>query len=67
MRKLLTDLKKRADLGSKVISKDASTLEKIKYELCQSIVSYKRKEKLELKKLAHTLKLDEITTNKLLH
>ncbi|MDR1670603.1 MAG: hypothetical protein LBR43_02685 [Spiroplasmataceae bacterium] len=54
-------------LGSKIIGEDASTLEKIKYELCQNIALYKRKKKLELKKLANVLKLDELTTNKLLH
>src|ERR1043166_7836834 len=54
-------------LGSKSLGKDASILEKIKYELCQSIVRYKRKEELDLKKMAKLLKLDELTTNKLLH
>jgi len=54
-------------LGSKALGKDASVLEKIKYELCQSIVRYKRKEQLELKKMAYILKLNELTTNKLLH
>ncbi|WNE40990.1 MAG: hypothetical protein mread185_000447 [Mycoplasmataceae bacterium] len=54
-------------LGSKVISEDASTLEKIKYELCQNIALYKREKKIELKKLANVLKLDELATNKLLH
>ena len=54
-------------LGSKILAKDATVLEKIKYELCQSIVRYKRENKLELKKVARMLKLDELTTNKLLH
>jgi hypothetical protein len=54
-------------LGSKVLSKDATVLEKIKYELCQSIVRYKRENQLELKKIARLLKLDELTANKLLH
>ena len=54
-------------LGSKTLGKDASVLEKIKYELCQSIVRYKRKEELDLKKIARLLKLDELTMNKLLH
>src|SRR5438105_895102 len=54
-------------LGSKVLSKDATVLEKIKYELCQSIVRYKRENQLELKKISRLLKLDELTANKLLH
>jgi predicted XRE-type DNA-binding protein len=54
-------------LGSKVLGKNATVLEKIKYELCQSIVRYKRKEQLELKSVARLLKLDELTANKLLH
>ena len=54
-------------LGSKALGKDATVLEKIKYELCQSIVRYKRENQLELKKIARLLKLDELTANKLLH
>jgi len=54
-------------LGSKVLGKNATVLEKIKYELCQNIVRYKRKEQLELKSVARLLKLDELTANKLLH
>ena len=54
-------------LGSKALGKDATVLEKIKYELCQSIVRYKRENQLESKKIARVLKLDELTTNKLLH
>src|SRR6185369_17325048 len=54
-------------LESKVLSKNATVLEKIKYELCQSIVRYKRENQLELKKISRLLKLDELTANKLLH
>ena len=54
-------------LGSKVLGKNATVLEKIKYELCQSIVRYKRENQLELKKISRLLKLDELTANKLLH
>ena len=54
-------------LGSKALGKDATVLEKIKYELCQSIVRCKRKGQLDLKKMAKLLKLDELTMNKLLH
>jgi predicted XRE-type DNA-binding protein len=54
-------------LGSKALGKDATVLEKIKYELCQSIVRHKRENKLELKKIARMIKLDELTVNKLLH
>ena len=54
-------------LGSRALGKDASVSEKIKYELCQNIVRYKRKEQLELKSVARLLKLDELTANKLLH
>ena len=54
-------------LGSKALGKDATVLEKIKYELCQSIIRHKRKEQLDLKKMAKLLKLDELTVNKLLH
>ena len=56
-----------ACLGSKAPRKDATILEKIKYELCQNIVRYKRKEQLDLKKVAKLLKLDELSANKLLH
>ncbi|KLL01679.1 MAG: hypothetical protein MRERC_11c034 [Mycoplasmataceae bacterium RC_NB112A] len=50
------------------MSKNATILEKIKYELCQNIVCYKRKEQLELEELTDLLNLpDELTTNKLLH
>ncbi|CAI2161586.1 13870_t:CDS:1 [Funneliformis geosporum] len=54
-------------LGSKALGKDATVLEKIKYELCQSIVRYKRKKQLDLKKISRLLKLDELAANKLLH
>ncbi|CAG8628118.1 17514_t:CDS:2 [Racocetra fulgida] len=54
-------------LGSVILSKEATTLEKIKYELCQNIVRYKRIKKMTLDKVANILRLDELTTNKLLH
>ncbi|KLL04816.1 MAG: hypothetical protein MRERV_4c096 [Mycoplasmataceae bacterium RV_VA103A] len=56
-----------ACLGSRVIGPEASTLEKIKYELCQNIVRYKREKKLDLKQMSRLFKLDELTANKLLH
>lgn len=64
--KLVAWVESEQCLGSKVIGEEASTLEKIKYQLCQSIAGYKRKANLELKELANLLKLDELTTNKLL-
>ena len=54
-------------MGSLVLNKETTTLEKIKYELCQTIVRYKRIKSLALSKVANILQLDELTTNKLLH
>src|SRR4051812_23589262 len=52
--------------GSLILGEDATILEKIKYELCRSIVRYKREKKLELSKIADKLGLEEKSTYRLL-
>jgi len=53
-------------LGSKVINKDASILEKTKYQLCQTVTRYQIQNNFSEKKMANILKLDKLSTAKLL-
>ncbi|CAG8574838.1 45122_t:CDS:1, partial [Gigaspora margarita] len=52
--------------GSLLLSEKVSTLDKIKYELCRSIIRYKREKKMELSKIANELGLEENSTHRLL-
>jgi len=54
-------------LGSEFLSENATTIDKIKYELCRSVVRYKRKKSLSLTEIVQKLNLSEKKTNQLLH
>lgn len=64
--KLFNWLESDECLGSKVISKDASVLEKTKYELCQTVTRYQIRNNFNEKKMASLLNLDKLSTAKLL-
>lgn len=53
--------------ASKVLSKNASPIEKTKYLICQKIVEYKNTHKLSQRELAEKLKENESIISKVVH
>jgi len=53
-------------LGSKVISKEASVLEQVKYQFCQAVARYQVQNNLTERKIANLLGLDKSSMAKLL-
>ena len=61
--KKLSDPKYEGNIG---LTLDATPLEKVKYELCQSILTYKQNKKISTEKLAEKIKLSIPETKELL-
>jgi len=53
--------------GSKMLPENASTIEKIKFELCKSFIIYKQENNLNQKELADILEIDPALMSKILH
>jgi hypothetical protein len=53
--------------GSRSLSPNASFLEKSKYELCKSIIFYKREKKLTTEKIAQKMLLSKAEAEDILH
>jgi len=54
-------------LGSSVIPKNASEVDKVKYKLCGKILEYKLSHKMSQKELSERLGLDEPETSRVLN
>jgi predicted XRE-type DNA-binding protein len=67
--KELKDVRERLSRGpaSKVLPKDASTVDKTKYAICQEIVIYKNKKKLTQRQLAEKIGENESLISKVVH
>ena len=65
----LKDVRERLSRGpaSKVLSKDASQVDKAKYAICQEIVIYKNKKKLTQRQLAEKIGENESLISKVVH
>jgi predicted XRE-type DNA-binding protein len=53
--------------ASRMLPKDASTVDKIKFELCKSFVIYKQENDLNQRELAQKLEIDPALMSKVLH
>lgn len=53
--------------ASRMLSKDASTVDKIKFELCKSFIIYKQENDLNQRELAQKLEIDPALMSKILH
>lgn len=53
--------------GSKLLPKNASAVDKLKFELCKSFIIYKQDRKLSQKELADKLEIDPALMSKILH
>ena len=53
--------------GSWALSPNASPLEKSKYKICQSVIRYKRENKLTTEKVAQQIQLSLAETDDILH
>lgn len=62
--KILPELEKRE--GTKHLGKDASPLDKFRWELCQKLVKYKLKNNLKQRELAELLGIDESQVSRVL-
>ena len=52
--------------GSYVLPKNANSLDKVKYEICQSILHYKRIKELSREEIAQRIELSQAETEELL-
>ncbi|MCB0350105.1 MAG: hypothetical protein KDD38_02905 [Bdellovibrionales bacterium] len=68
-KKQLDEVRKKLDTGpaSRLIPKDASPVDKIKYEICRQFVVYKNTHKITQKALAEKVNTDEALMSKILH
>lgn len=53
--------------GSKMLEPGASTVDRLKFDLCESFIIYKQEHKLTQKDLADKLDLDPALMSKILH
>lgn len=53
--------------ASRMLPKDASTVDKIKFELCKSFIIYKQENDLNQRELAQKLEIDPALMSKILH
>lgn len=65
----LKSVRERLSKGpaSKILSKNASPIDKAKYAICQEIVLYKNKKKLTQRQLAEKIGEDESLISKVVH
>lgn len=54
-------------IGSKPLDKKASTVDKIKYNICKEFIIYKSKQRITQKDLAKKIDIDEALMSKILH
>lgn len=52
--------------GTYILNKNASSLEKSKYELCQKMLTYYKKNKLTIEQMAKKIRLSEAETDEIL-
>ena len=53
--------------GTKLLSKNASNVDKIKFELCKNFIIYKQEKKLSQVELAEKINIDQALMSKILH
>jgi len=68
-KKQLDEAKEKLDNGpaSRLLPKDASSVDKVKYKICEKFVIYKNTKKITQKALAEKLGIDEALMSKILH
>jgi predicted XRE-type DNA-binding protein len=53
--------------ASRMLPRDASTVDKIKFELCKSFIIYKQENDMNQRELAQKLEIDPALMSKILH
>jgi len=68
-KKELDEIRKKLDKGmaSKLLSANASPVDRVKYDICEKFVIYKNAKKLTQRELAELLGIDEALMSKIIH
>jgi predicted XRE-type DNA-binding protein len=68
-KKQLDEARKKLDSGpaSRLLPKDASSVDKVKYKICEKFVIYKNTKNITQKALAEKIGIDEALMSKILH
>jgi predicted XRE-type DNA-binding protein len=67
LKEILNQLSNDDIIGSSILSKDATTVDRIKFSLCAKILEYKHNKNLSQKDLAEKMNLDEPEISRILH